>query len=547
MDTERPQRSMSIGDTGRTESTRNIGSGARAGRLRTFAYVTFEKAWLYRAVTEVFVRERERFGLNLRPAEVHGALDRAALAEPVDVEGVEAALSQLCDWGNLTAHNDTAEVTTVEEFYRVRQLYQLTAAGEAAERALALYHDTLVRPGELQAAALGDIRALLAELAQLAAAGEPDPAKIHLALTALRTRFDDLTGKAQTFIGSLQRTIDLHGLDIEAFLAYKDLLIDYLERFIGELVLATAEIADAIARVEAAGVDRLLAAAAERDLVDALEVSEDERAETRQRWDDRWHGLRGWFVGAPGRQSQAEVLRARARSAIPALLLAVAGINDRRVTRTDRVTDLRTLARWFAQADDDAGAHRLWRAAFGLAPARHLRIDDETLDARDAEPVPAHTSWLTAPPLLLEPRLRATGRHAKPGRPASVIDRSKERMLLAELAKAEAAQVESARARLTSTGRVRLSALGPLDASAFGLFCDLLGDALAGKVRPNDIVETVSADGTLLVRLAPTGDGCRAVIETGAGRLSGPDHWLDIRDAFESAAIHADEPEEEVA
>jgi uncharacterized protein DUF2397 len=49
---------------------------------------------------------------------------------------------------------DTAEAASVEEFYRKRRLYQLSAAGEAAEQALAIFSEYLHRPGELQTTAL---------------------------------------------------------------------------------------------------------------------------------------------------------------------------------------------------------------------------------------------------------------------------------------------------------------------------------------------------------------------------------------------------------
>ncbi|MFH8470216.1 DUF2397 family protein [Streptomyces sp. NPDC017991] len=37
-------------------------------------------------------------------------------------------------------------------------------------------------------------------------------------------------------MGSRQRTIDLHDIEVEAFLAYKDRLIQYLETFIQDLI-----------------------------------------------------------------------------------------------------------------------------------------------------------------------------------------------------------------------------------------------------------------------------------------------------------------------
>src|SRR6185312_7181067 len=85
-------------------------------------------------------------------------------------------------------------------------------------------------------------------------------------------------------------------------------------------------------------------------------------------WNLRWQGLRRWFLGDPGTPSQAEVLRKRARGAIPDLLETVRRLNDRRASRSDRSTDFITLARWFASAPAEGDLHRLWRAAFALTP-----------------------------------------------------------------------------------------------------------------------------------------------------------------------------------
>ena len=510
------------------------------GRLKAFAYVNADRAALYRAIMHVFMSAKARFTLHLRPREVATAIASAGLPEPADAAAVEAALGQLRDWGNLEAHPDTADVATVEEFYRPRYLFQLTPQGEAAERALAVYDETLRQRGELQSAALSDIRTLLGELAELADASDVDEGKAHRTLRTLRDRFEGLTSRAQAFMSSLQRTIDLQGVDVPKFLAYKETLIGYLERFIGELVLATADISATVQRIEEQGVNRLLEAAARRDLADALDPTPEDHAVAYAGWQARWAGLRSWFIGRSETPSQAEVLRARARASIPALLAAVVSINDRRFTRSDRTADLRMLARWFAEADSDAAAHRLWRAAFALAPARHLVVDAETMEQREARPVPARTSWLDAPPLRISPRLRSSGRYVRRGRPNDVIDRSREKALLAEAAVAEARQIAAARRRLATGTRTRLSDLHALDATEFDLFLELLGETLSSKVRADERAEVVSIDGTVHVTLEPTGDGSTAMIVTSAGRFSGSDHYITIRDLVEPSAA-ADE------
>jgi uncharacterized protein (TIGR02677 family) len=160
----------------------------------------------------------------------------------------------------------------------------------------------------------------------------------------------------------LQRRIDLQGIDIDQFLAYKQRLLDYLERFVQELIVSTAEIAKTLAELSSVEVERLLRIAAERDLADAVDRQDEDVHAAFARWHLRWKGLEDWFISRTGKPSYADVLRSRARSAIPALLSAIGNINDRRITRIDRSNDLRALARWFVETETDADAHRLWRA-----------------------------------------------------------------------------------------------------------------------------------------------------------------------------------------
>jgi uncharacterized protein (TIGR02677 family) len=507
-------------------------SGSKA--LSVFSHLNAEKAGYYRCILGAFMSAKAAFALHLRPSDVRIPLAVQAVLDETDTGAVDAALLQLCEWGNLEAHRDTAEVATVEEFYRPRFLYQLTPEGEAAERAIAVFFEALGAPGELQVVALADIRQYLGELANICANPIRDESVAHRVLQLLTTRFEQLTGRAQAFLRSLQRTIDLHGISVDTFLAYKQTLIDYLERFISELVVSTHEIAERLEEIDRCGIDGMLDAVAQRETIDVLDHERPARlAQTQELWRARWAGLRAWFIQGSGRPSQAETLRTRARSAIPALLNAVARINDRRVTRSDRVADLQTLAYWFAEAKSDGEAHRLWRAAFGLAPGRHLRVDSDTLDEREQRPVPPQTSWLDADPVLLSPRIRQSGRHVPKGLAKGVIDRRKEKELLARLDQQEAQQIALAQSRLASGKRLRLSEFQVLETPAeLDLFLDLLGEALASKVHAKETAIAWSSDGALRIELEPIDDGSCAIITTSLGEISGEDHFITISDAF---------------
>lgn len=495
-----------------------------------FAHLSVPNTALYRQVMRAFVDAKERFAVHLRPEDVHAALP--AVARPADLDTVAKALDSLVGWGNLRADPDTARVTAVEDFYRKRFIYQLTRAGEAAEEALAGYDAALGRRGALQAVALHDIVTQLRALLVLAADQSPDPAKTHLALDALASRFGALADNARAFMGSLQRTIDLHEVEEQAFLAYKDRLIQYLERFIQDLITLGGRIAQLILSLEADGrIDVLLRAAAAREAADATpEEAGQAEQEAYARWAGRWDGLGAWFISRDGRESQARLLRGRALGAIPQLLAVVRALGERRSGRSDRSADFRTLARWFAEAPDDDSRHRLWRTAFGLHPARHLTVDADTLEARAARPVPAATPWAAAEPLRISPQLRRTGSYERRGKPRRVEDRQERRRHLAQVAAKQAAETAAARARLVTEKITRLSELGELDPTSFALFLQLLGDALATWRPGMRHTVATSNDGSMEIRLTALTDSPPAEIRTPSGTFRGPDHLIEIVD-----------------
>lgn len=504
-----------------------------------FRHVSAEKAALYRCVMETFACAKRQFRLQLRPDEVQ--LEAAWPALPPSLEEIQNALSQLAEWGNLEAQPDTARVSSIEDFYRARYLYRLSLGGEAVESALTAFAAALAHRSELQTVALEDIfnqlNALLL-LARVSGEAEPDPAKVHGVLRDLVRVFESLAENAQAFMAGVARTIELQQADVNAILAYKQRLIGYLERFIGDLVGRSGAIAQRIGELTP-HIEPLLRLAAARETRDAAPGDAQGQIDALQQrmisWRERWLGLRRWFIADGHIQAQSELLRSKARSAIPQLLAAVAALNEKRSGRSDRSADFKILARWFADTGNDADAHRMWRAAFALNPARHLSLSSSA-DALDAlEPIPVSTPWAEAPTVAIHPRLRERGEMAPRGAMPHVKDRAEERALLSRQIQEERAQAEAARAMLATGKPARLSELGRLDRHAFSLFLALLGEALAAQTAPDHSVQRHTADGLLQIRLEPLGADTHAEIETELGVFSGRDHVLTITPSWGGA------------
>jgi uncharacterized protein (TIGR02677 family) len=489
-----------------------------------FSHVMADHAPLYRAILDVFAASKRQFRLHLRPDDVH--LEAAWPGDPPSLEAVQQALEQLVDWGNLQSQPDTARVATIEDFYRKRLLYRMTSGGEAVEAGLQAFVEALARRAELQSVALDDIRARLISLGQLMREAQPDAAKVHGALRDLVHVFEGLANNAEAFMAGLARTIELQRAEVAAVMNFKSRLIDYLQRFIGDLVTRSSQIAELLIDLHPLEC-ALLQLAAERDARNAapggFEMDIEAVDARLTAWRERWAGLRRWFVSEGRHRAQADLLRGSALSAIPRLLQAVSLLHERRAGRSDRAADFRRLALWFAAAGSEDNAHRLWRAAFALSPARHLSL------AVADEKVSGTTPWRDSPGISVLPKLREQGVLPTRGAPTRILDRSAERSLLAARVAAEAAQTEAARQRLATNRDTRLSELGLLDASSFRLFLTLLGEALATQRHPEEPVERLTGDGTLMIQLTPLAAHTRTSITTELGTFSGRDHLLCIR------------------
>ena len=500
----------------------DIAASQAQARIKAFAYVSAEKASLYRTIMRVFMESKERFMFQLRPQDVLEAVRICSDGEMPAQAEVDSALAQLCEWGNLQTNPDTTRVGTVEDFFKQRNAFQITRQGEAAAQAFALFNSTSGREGELQGAALTDIRYVIRELKQLSQQAEPDAGEIHRNLLVLRVRFEELKATAETSVRRLEHRNHAQSQDVRQ-------LIDFCERFVGELVLAADSIGETVRDIEAAGIERLLQAVAERNSRDRNDATPESIAAVRDQWRSRWESFCNWFISKPGCPSSAEIFRERARASMPVLLSTMAAINDRRI-RVDRSNDFRILARWFAEAESDAVAHRLWRSVFGLCSARHLIIDEAALDDHETQVTPANTSWLHAPPLRISTSLRDSGSNSRTGGLSRIVDRTAEKEKLAAATREEALRILEAQRRFGRGGRMRLSELEALETAEFELFLDLLGEAVSTRVFSTEAVEILSGDGCLRVKLEPTDDGREAMILTTEGTFSGPDYWISIEE-----------------
>jgi uncharacterized protein (TIGR02677 family) len=475
--------------------------------LNVLSYAVAPNADLYVAVMEAAVEARDRFRLQLRPAEIAADLG-------IDRDAAATALDFLAAHNALHRTYDASEAETLSEFYKGAFLYQVTPAGMAAHRGVRdVLATRMAAAGRLSASLLPRIYEALG--AVLVDAEAVDDSRLKADFNALFGLVEELADSAATYLRELDAEVADLAADSERLEAYKAAVLTYLQRFNRELNHWSPQIVDKFADldeiigallVRAAGVD---AAPRPDGTLDPGPIDE---------LTELWSGTVGWFRSRPGRPATADHVGAAMIAAINRVLGAISRLHERRLRRVSREADFTTLAGWFAGADQQS-AHDLWDASTGMWGARHFTdtAGDEAVDRR--------RSFWEAGQAELAPRVRTSTRRGSTGRPGRRADYSASKRLARERARAAAAQAAAARGRLAERTPARLSDLASLDESEFAALLEVLGATLAEHTA--DGYRSAALPGATL-RLRPATDGATAQVCTPFGILTCPDDVVEI-------------------
>ncbi len=514
--------------------------------MRIVAYLDNENTPFYRLVLDVLLEEERALGLHLPTAEIGRRLQQKIDQIDPDISPppVEQLLTQLHTWENVDRIQNTHRKGTYQEYLKKDYLYQLTPAGAEVHAMLGRIDTELGSAGALQASMLPEVLQSLRELVSLLNSTSGDSAAnsdaeahsraLYASLQRITNGFTQLSENAKMFVQGLNRAVELNTeLDTEVFLAYKDVVVEYLQTFVMALVRYTSPISEAIDQAERAGLRLRLYRLA---LVEAAPVIGMSQSEVVQRdledLRSQWDGLRGWFFGEADRAPVAQILQDRAADAVNRIVAIVRRLNDQRFRRVNRASDLLTLATWFASTSNEVERAKLWRAAFGMYSARHLGTAHRASSDLDVRP---KTSWWETPPAPVEARLRKQGPRAATGRPARVGDPRTAKQRLAALQAAEQAVNDAAVRTFTELSLFRVEELPVLSEKQLEILLRCLSVALAASPDKQKARHGRTTDGLLHITVRPAeqdphGRPASAVLQTECGALAMENFELTITD-----------------
>lgn len=389
------------------------------------SYLTAGNAWRHRAILRYFFLQHEKMRYYLFPEEVLEHLWKYSHFKEYTEDQLQQDLGQLVEWKNLIPRQDMGKVRTIEEFKKKRFRYQCTPYAVEIERMVrGLEQKGDSFGGSLEKNLFERIYGQLSRIVDDEFLLNNDLETVYGVWEELFDNFKKLTTNASNYLAHLESEKVEEMMMTEAFLVYKESLTEYLRNFMTAMQRTSYKIEALLEQVSSEYIaDLAKSLTAYYFSIPRLEEHPDKDV-VIEKYQAQWQGLRSWFLGYGGRESDMVYLQNTTNETIRRMTRYAQRLGEKHHSFRSRKKDYLHLAEMFSKCRDLKDAHELSACAFGVFHTRHILADVKNTEDIYAEP------WDIEPTeLIVNPRIRA---YQPKTRPQAVVSFSREKDNLLE-------------------------------------------------------------------------------------------------------------------
>lgn len=440
--------------------------------IREVNYLRAENAERYRVIMRCFYHEHEKIRYWLYKEDVFQMMKQFSLFQDYTIEQCQSDLQALYEWGNLSAHQDTSKVHTVQEFKNRKYRYQLSEYSVAIERLTIELEQLEIEGASLQPTLLERIRN---QILMMKDKKEESEEAVYGWWHGLNDDFIRLNQNYQDYIRTLNSARAEQLMKSKEFLIFKDKLISYLRTFITHLQQHALAIEQYLRTLQKEDLDVIFQKVSAYELTIPRLGKELKKEEVLEQCYGRWRSLYEWFVAEQG-ENEVDRLYQITNDIIRRITRYALQIGEFHSQGTNRREEYRHIASIFARCKDMREAHELSAMVFGCETLFHLKH----LQPRETDSI--HSGVYEEKPISLEmePRTRIA-RKKTMRKPAEDFTFEKQ-VQKQELIRQMEEQEQKIKA-LVKEGKIVCSALPPLDAAIRKTLLSWISRAMASKSR----------------------------------------------------------------
>ena len=431
-------------------------------------YLTAENVDRYRSIMRIFFEAYEQLNYWLDQDEVYAGM----VADPYFVEyrpeQCQQDLAMLVEWKNLSTIQDTRNITTIEAFKNKKFRYQLTPYSVEIERLVIRLEHLQVEGASLEPSLLARINEHIASFGQMALA---DTSVLHTWWEDLERDFERLNRNYQDYMRALNSVKAEEMMRTQAFLVFKDHLVEYLRNFVKSLQRYAGGIEGNLRALDPMVVEQVL----EREIDYEYGIPRLEQEVTREeivsRVCGRYESMRNWFVADAGAENEAGRLYDATTEIIRRITRYAAQLSEKTGMGANRREEYRKVATLFMQCEDMASAHCMSARVFGLERPRHLQL----LADRLSESTNKSVYEEKAAEVILKPRIRT---YREKMTRSAIRDTSAEKALARTQVLMQKQADKDYMATLEQNSQIDFAKLPLLEPRARGILLRWLSDAL---------------------------------------------------------------------
>ncbi len=349
-----------------------IADAKTTGKISEMRYLNADNADRYRCIMRIFYEQYGKLKYWLYQEDVYQLMVQDPYFQGYQLEQCQQDLTMLTEWKNLAAVQDTRNVRTVEEFRSRKFRYMMTEYSVEIERLVERLANLHIEGSSLEPSLLERIRIALEKFPEMA---NEDPEHVYSWWNDINNDFVRLNRNYQDYIRDLSSVKAEEMMKTEAFLIFKDRLIEYLRSFVKSLQKNAGIIGEVLAEIDEDTRDQVMGLVIRYELSIPRVDGEVTESELREKNYGRFESIFDWFVGRHGDDSEAGHLFDATNEIIRRITRYAARISEKNSLGVGRREEYRKVAELFLACGDLEEAHRMSAMVFGMERPWHLRSE----------------------------------------------------------------------------------------------------------------------------------------------------------------------------
>ena len=337
------------------------------------SYLTTENTQRYRPILRYFYEQYEKINYMLYKEDVWNYLKDKTNFENYTIETCENDLTALVNWGNLSALQDTNNVSTVEEFKHRKFRYQLTEYAVEIERLVIKLENLHIEGASLEPKLIERIKEEIKAIEKTSLKDENDVISLW---ENLNNDFKRLNQDYQDYIKTFYNVKLEEVAKSKQFIIYKNDLVRYLREFIKLLQDNSYSIEETLKTMDKTTeenfLEKVYLGQKKRVRIDKLdeEINEEEM-KTRNK--EKWENLKRWFIGSNVRASEVEKINEKTTEIIRKITRIANQIAEAKGNVSNKKAEYKKICELFSKTQDIEEAHKLSGVVFGMFNTRHIK------------------------------------------------------------------------------------------------------------------------------------------------------------------------------